>query len=95
MRGGFRARCYALGAVHSVGFWGSEKPQGQRRKEQGSKCLVRGGSKLRESRSDKGRAPWFLEPPPVEHCPAQPLPPTEALAGTFAGSRWWFSILTC
>lgn len=98
VRGGFRARCYALGAVHSVGFWGPEKPQGQGRKEQGrrdsSKCLVRGGSKPRESRSDKGRAPWFLEPPPVEHCPAQPLPPTAALAGTFAG-RWWSSILTC
>lgn len=35
MRGGGRARCYALGAVHSMGFWGPEKPQGQGRKEQG------------------------------------------------------------
>lgn len=93
-----RTRCYALGAVHSVGFWGPEKPQGQGRKEQGrrdsSKCLVRGGSKPHESRSDKRRAPWFLEPQLVVRCPAQSLPPTAAVAGKCAG-RWWWSILTC
>lgn len=77
-------RCYALGAVHSMGFWGPEKPQGQGRKEQrmrdSSKCLVRGGSKPRESCSDKGGAPWFQESPTGGALPS-PTSPTPCSCG--------------
>lgn len=55
-----------------------------------SKCLVRGGSEPRESRSDKGGgAPWLVETTPVKHCPAQPLPPPAAAAGRCAGGCPW------
>lgn len=96
-RGG--ARRYALGAVHSVVAGAQRNPRAEEgRREQSrrdsSKCLVRGGSKPRESCSDKGRALCFLEPPPVQRCPAQPLPPPAAVAGRCAGG-WRWSILTC
>lgn len=87
-RGG--ARRYALGAVHSVAAGVQRNPRTEEgRREQSrrdsSKCLVRGGSKPCETRSDNGRALCFLEPPPIERCPAQPLPPPAAVARRCAG----------
>lgn len=98
MRGGI-----GPGAMHWVLciVWASGAQRNPRAKEGRSRAGGTAQSALlgvdqnpHEPRSDKRRAPWFLEPPLVVRCPAQPLPPTAAVAGKCAG-RWWWSILTC